>query len=399
VAVADNPLARRMPGFDARHATRRARQMRVTITTILVVAAVAVGAVLLVRVLGHRSAPRRLSPPVTIPAPRTTATLSTWRLQAPISRAVVLPAANGSGLIIAGGTTTGGSAASGVFLLDLTSGTLTHVADLTTTLANAAGVELDGRTLVVGGTSPSTSPASSSVQSVAQTPPSPGQGAVPTATVVGALPEGRQGATAVVSGTDAYLVGGAGPTGADATVLATSDGEHFTTVASLTVPVLAPAVAVVGTKLYVFGGLGTTGAEFGRPIDAIQEVDLRTGRVTVAGRLPEPLSGAAAVVLGDDVLLAGGDTEADVTAPSTTAANPGGPTTTAVSTIWFFDPLSGRSTAVGQLAEAVSHAGVAVVGSRAWLVGGESDGAPQSVVQSFVATSPPPAGRRSDHRG
>jgi hypothetical protein len=55
--------------------------------------------------------------------------------------------------------------------------------------------------------------------------------------------------------------------------------------------------------------------------------------------------------------------------------------------VWSFDPTSEKSTDVGHLPVAVSHAGVAVLGSTAWLVGGESNGTPVSSVQSFV-TSP-----------
>jgi hypothetical protein len=60
-----------------------------------------------------------------------------------------------------------------------------------------------------------------------------------------------------------------------------------------------------------------------------------------------------------------------------------------VSTVWFFDPTAGTSTAVGQLPVAVSHAGVAVLGSTAWLVGGESDGTPVSAVQSVTTVAAP----------
>jgi N-acetylneuraminic acid mutarotase len=164
-------------------------------------------------------------------------------------------------------------------------------------------------------------------------------------------------------------------------------------VASLAVPVLFPAVAALGNKLYVFGGVAQAGAVAGHPVDTIQVVDLKTLKVTDTGHLPQPLSGAAAIVLGHDIFLAGGDSTgvSGATAGSTTTVSPttgpSAPTTSAVSavsTVWSYDPASGTSTTVGRLFVAVSHAGVAVLGSTAWLVGGESDGTPVSAVQNLV---------------
>jgi hypothetical protein len=111
------------------------------------------------------------------------------------------------------------------------------------------------------------------------------------------------------------------------------------------------------------------------------------------------LTGAAAVVLGGDIFVVGGDASSTTSArtgPSTTAPSTTTPVTSApssTSTVWLFDPTSGACTPVGHLAVAVSHAGVAVVGSTAWLVGGESDGTPLSSVQSFVTT---PGGSAGD---
>jgi hypothetical protein len=190
-------------------------------------------------------------------------------------------------------------------------------------------------------------------------------------------------------------VSAAGP---DPGILATSDGRHFIDVAALPVPVLFPAVAVFGGKLYVFGGDAATGSDAGHAVDTIQVVDLKTHKAKDKGHLPEPLAGAAAVVLGHDVILAGGDTAPPGTGAQTATTAAGAPTgastptTSSVSTVWSFDPLSGTSTQVGVLPVAVSHAGVAVLGSTAWLVGGESDGTPVSSVQSFITM---PSGTRS----
>ena len=163
-------------------------------------------------------------------------------------------------------------------------------------------------------------------------------------------------------------------------------------VASLPVPVQFPAVAAVGNKIYVFGGVAASGADAGRPVRTIQVVDLKTHKVSDAGRLPEPLTGAAAAVLGHDVLVAGGNTAATPVKKRGPAPPPPPlrrTTTTSVSTVWWFDPASGRVRSVGQLAVPVSYAGVAVIGATAWLVGGESDGTPVSAVQSFVTVASP----------
>jgi N-acetylneuraminic acid mutarotase len=235
--------------------------------------------------------------------------------------------------------------------------------------------------MVFGGASASLSPATTTVQALSGSPSSISSGpTVPTSTTIGTLPQPRAAATALTVGTSTYLVGGEGTAGPDAAVLATSDGRHFVTVASLPIPVQFPAVAAVGHRLYVFGGVAVTGAEAGRPVNAIQVVDLKTHKVTAAGHLPEPLTASAAVVLGHDVLLAGGDTTSGGAGASTAGSTP----TMSVSTVWSFDPTSETCTPVGHLSVAVSHAGVAVLGSTAWLVGGESNGTPVSSVQSFV---------------
>jgi hypothetical protein len=70
------------------------------------------------------------------------------------------------------------------------------------------------------------------------------------------------------------------------------------------------------------------------------------------------------------------------------AAGHPGPGTTAhassaatASTIWAFDPVSKRLLPAGHLQVPVSHAGIAVIGSTAWIAGGESGGAPVAGVQ------------------
>jgi hypothetical protein len=395
--VADTPpLSRRMPGFDARHATSRARRTRVVGVCLAVLI---VAAALFVFFGRGSSGPAKAPQPKAKPAvssARVVTTLASWRLGAPISRAVVVPGSNpaGSQVTILGGSTTGALTASGAFVLDTTTGALTQVGDLMTTLDDAAGTVIGGSDDVFGGTSSPTGSPSATVQSLPAAASTNGGGsgtAVPTSTLLGTLPEPRASATAVTSGPVTYLVGGEGTSGPDPDIVATTDGRHFTTVAHLRIPVTFPAVAAVGKKLYVFGGTAATGSNTGSPVDTIQVVNLTTHKVTAALHLAQPLTAAAAVVLGHDILLAGGDTTGTVPTTSTTSTTSTTPGIVSVSTVWLFNPATGSTTTVGHLSVAVSHAGVAVLGTTAWLVGGESDGTPVSSVQSFVTAAPAPA--------
>ena len=68
----------------------------------------------------------------------------------------------------------------------------------------------------------------------------------------------------------------------------------------LPAPVTHAAAAAIGDTAYVIGGRG---AAVGTPTDAVLAVNISTGRVAAAGRLSEPLSDLAAVPLGIIVSL------------------------------------------------------------------------------------------------
>ena len=83
--------------------------------------------------------------------------------------------------------------------------------------------------------------------------------------------------------------------------------------------------------------------------------------------------------------MAGGDSPA-ATRPTpgvgaTQLSGQSGAGGSTVSTIWAFDPATRRLRPAGRLQVPVSHAAVAVTGSTAWIVGGESGGALVSSVQ------------------
>jgi hypothetical protein len=325
--------------------------------------------------------------PIKAPAtPAIEAGLLPWRLPAPVSREVVLPAAGR--LLVVGGLQ-GSVSERSVLSLDGLTGRLQSVGSLPTGVHDAAGAVLGGRDVVFGGGSPTTVAA---VESFAA-PSAPGRlGAFPGAgSSPASLPQPRSDATAATVGATTYIVGGYDGSRADPAVLATTDGRSFRTVASLPVPVRYPAVAAWAGRLYVFGGEAAAGPQLGQPVDDIQAVDPRGGSASVVGHLPEPLQGAAAATIAGHIYLAGGDTSSAAPAPAgfgttqlSPAVSPHQTGLVTVSTIWAFDPVRGRMLAAGRLQVPVAHAGLAVLGSRAWLVGGETGGTQLPVVQMMT---------------
>ncbi|MGD0380920.1 MAG: PQQ-binding-like beta-propeller repeat protein [Acidimicrobiales bacterium] len=363
----------------------------------------------------HRPLHHRSVPPKATAIPAVESGLLPWSLKAPLSRAVVLPVV-GNQLSVLGGLTTGNTSSSGIYTLDTSTGALAPAGDLTGPLHDASGAVIAGKDVVFGGGDATT-------VGVVQAFPEPSGPALsagsptPTATVVGSLPQARSDSSSVTIGSTTYVVGGYDGTNADAVVLGTTDGRTFSTVATLPVPVRYGAVAAVGGRIYVFGGQAITGAGAGQPVDTVQAVDPTRHHAAVVGHLPEPISGAAAVTLTGSVYVVGG--ESTVPQPSTpgmgttqtsasSSSSPGlgksgavpdarrtatgsailtaaaSGTTNTVSTIWSFDPISQRTEVAGRLQVPVSHAGVAVIGSRAWLVGGESGGTPVTAVQMLT---------------
>lgn len=300
-----------------------------------------------------------------------------WRLAAPISREVLLPG-TGSRLVVLGGLN-GSTSSNGVYSLDTTSGALRSMGTLQAGVHDAVGAVVGGRDMVFGGGSPATV---DTVKAFSNT----------SSIGVGTLPGPRSDAGIATIGRSTYIVGGYDGSNPDAAVLSTSDGRTFRAVGSLPVPVRYPAVAAVGGKLYVFGGQAISGTGAGHPVDDVQVIDPANHRASVVARLPEPLEGSAAVALGGHIYLAGGDSSTPQAsqagvgstqlAPPVSAIGTGGLTT--VSTIWAFDPGTQRTRVAGRLQVPVSHAGVAVLGSRAWLVGGESGGNQLATVQMIA---------------
>jgi hypothetical protein len=309
-----------------------------------------------------------------------------WQLSQPLSREVVVPGA-GNRLLILGGLR-GSASLNGIESLDPATGAARSIGSLPAGVHDAAGGVVAGQDLVFGGGSPTT------VAGVESFTPAGGGGssAGGSAAASGQLPQPRSDATAASIGGTTYIVGGYDGKNPDAAVLGTRDGRTFRRVATLSVPVRYPAVAAAAGKVYVFGGQAISGAQAGNPVDDIQMVDPRARSSTVVGHLPEPLQAAAAVTLNGTIYVSGGDTNATQPAGpqlgTTQLSPPVNPTATAglttVSTIWAFKPPQNRMLVAGRLQVPVSHAGVAVLGSRAWLIGGESGGNQLASVQMLT---------------
>ncbi len=289
--------------------------------------------------------------------PAIEAGLMPWSLNQPLSREVVLPSSNGRSLVVAGGLSSSGSQ-SGVYLVNPLTGSASQIGQLSTPTHDAAGVVLGNKGYIFGG-------GSSVPVNSAERLATLGAGSGP-ASALQPLPQARSDDSAAVIGSTAYIVGGYSGSSADSAVLATSNGQSYRTVAHLSVPVRYAAVAALGRRLFVFGGDATSGPRTGAPVTDIQEVNPRSGTSRVIGRLPRPLAGSAAADLGGTIYLAGGETVPSSASPATTPSE--------LSTIWAFVPSSARLLVAGHLFVGLSHAGVAVIGKRAWLVGGETKG-------------------------
>ncbi len=284
-----------------------------------------------------------------------------WPLPSLLSRENVV--AEGTGLAVVGGITPAGSSLATVSTITPATGAITPATGLADPVHDAGTATIGGTTYVFGGGSPDTV---ATVQAVTTPSVTPSTGTM--GTVVGQLPQPRSDlAVATIThghgatgSTTAYLVGGYDGTTYLPGVLATSDGTHFTTVASLAVPVRYPAVVAAGGMLYTFGGQTASAGSTATATDDIQRIDPATHRTTVVGHLPQPVYGAAAFLIGSTIYVAGGQSPA------------GGPTLTEISA---FVPTTAKVLHAGLLPQAAAFGGYATVGSggRAigYLVGGE----------------------------
>ena len=284
----------------------------------------------------------------------------------PVSREVVLQV-DGRHVTVLGGLRAGGVSSGEVDLVDLVSGKSRRVGALALPVHDAAAGLVGTREIVVGGGAPTTV---AQVQALTVSATK----VVDRARIVGRLPQPRSDATGITMGGTLFVVGGYDGSVGDPTVLATTDGRTFVSVADLPVPVRYPAVTTLGGLIYVIGGQATHGPEAGRAVDTVQMIDPLRHSAAVVAHLPRPLTGAtAATVAGGIYLLGGRDTAAT--------------TATAARSIDRLDPHTGHLVRVGALPMPVSNAAVVITGQTVWLVGGETVSTPQPYVQRVIITS------------
>ena len=279
-------------------------------------------------------------------------------LDAPVSGEAAV--AVGGDVWVIGGLDAADASSNGVFSLDPKSGSLQPVGALTQPLHDEAAAASGNSVLVLGGGSTTSTDA---VESISRTG---------SATGAGRLPRPRSDLVAATVDGRTYVLGGYDGSTPDTTVLETTDGHAFKTVASLPVPVRYPAAAVAGNAIYLFGGETASG----RPTDAVQEIDPAAGTARVVAHLPHPVDHASAVALGGRIYVLGGTV--------------GG---SATDRIVSFDPGTRAVRAAGTLPSPVSNAAAATVGGSGYLIGGlgGSGAALSSVVRLTVKTVPAPS--------
>lgn len=299
------------------------------------------------------STPATTGPPPTVVG--LTASPEGWTLPNSVSRPVVLP--DGTDFVVLGGLATGDTSTSRIVQVDPASGTAQTTGQLALAVHDSAGSLIHGRFFVFGGGSFSTV---SEVQAWTAGP----------ATEVARLPDSRSDLSVAVLAGTTYIVGGFNGSAMTPDVLATTDGLSFRTVAQLAVPVRYAAVAALGGTLWVVGGVTSITEGGTTDTDAIQKIDLASGRVSIAGRLPRAFGHAAALVLDGQVFVLGGRSG---TVPS--------------AAIWRLDQATGALAPAGQLPGPVSDAGSVVLNGVGYLIGGEVTG-PAEPLDTVVALRP-----------
>ena len=304
-----------------------------------------------------------------------------WQLSAPLSRMAVFPGQNSNQLVIAGGLTGAGRSASVIYTLDTSNGNLAMTGTLPTPVHDSASAMLGSSYGMFGGGNTS-SVGSVNVFSL--------NGASLSS---GSLPQARSDGVAVNVNNKVYIIGGYNGATGDAQVLYTTDGKSFTKSANLPIAVRYAAVASSGSLIYVFGGEATSGPNAGNPINAVQVINTANNTASVSAiKLPVPLEGASAFVINGEIFLAGGQSSVpeSITPGVGTTQVPGvtvASQSDTYNTIWAVDTVSNKVLNAGTLQLPIAYAGMAVLGSRAWLIGGEYNGTVVSSVQMVTPNS------------
>lgn len=179
----------------------------------------------------------------------------------------------------------GGAATSTSTVVRVTpSGTAANVGTLIEPLSDLGAVAVGGKAYLVGGYT-----GTEFATAVLRYAPA-------TDTVVARLPRGLRYAGVTALGRTIYVAGGLSTSGPTHAVYAVTPGQKPRRVATLPKPEAYAALAMLDGTLFYVGG---------RKVLAISP---RTGKVTVAARLPVSLSNATATTVGNEIVVTGGGT-------------------------------------------------------------------------------------------
>ncbi|MFZ1153677.1 MAG: hypothetical protein WAN93_02095 [Solirubrobacteraceae bacterium] len=221
---------------------------------------------------------------------------------------------------------------------------------------DAQGTFLDGRAYVFGGGQVS------SYAHVLSYDPTTGS-----VTQVASLPSpASDAAVAAIAGT-AYVVGGYDGHQALDTIVAWHPGERPHIVGRLPYGLRYAALAASGGRLLIAGGSRGEAAT-----TAILSFDPVDHKVRLLGKLPSPITHAAAVALGSYVYVIGGRGAAAGTQSAAIVA---------------IDPATGRSVTVGRLPQPLSDAAALLLSGQVWLAGGLSASGPVASVLKLTPTA------------
>lgn len=244
----------------------------------------------------------------------------------------------GAGALLAGGLLAGDHSSNRSVTVDLRRGVVHPLGSLVQPLHDSAGAVVSGRPIVVGGGG------ATELAAVQQ------MSAAGRWHVVGHLPGARSDLSVIRSRKGILVVGGYDGAGSPSTVLERNQTGNFHGVAHLPQGVRYAGVVRLGGDVWVLGG-----ERDHQELDSVLRLDLGTGSVTKAGRMPRALGHEAVAVVGNRILVMGGRTSPDRVTDQ----------------MWWFDPADDEWRRAGRLPYPVADSGVVEIGEAAYLLGGE----------------------------
>ncbi|MGI9155593.1 MAG: kelch repeat-containing protein [Marmoricola sp.] len=283
---------------------------------------------------------------------RVRASFERWRLPFPVAREAAIADAQHPGqVVVAGGLLPGDQTTGRSFRLQLQTGRVAALPPLAVPVHDAAGGSYAGNPAVFGG-------GNATEQSLVQA-------------LVGnrwrtvdRMPTTRSDLSVADAASGTLVIGGYDGVHVPRTILRQRRSAPLRPAGRLNVGVRYAAVTPSAGAVYVFGGEVAH-----RELDAVQRVDVRTGRTRTVAHLPRPLGHAQAAAFGDRILLMGGRTDPD----------------TQTDQMWWFDPTTSRFTRAGRLPVPLSDAATVSSGRSVWLLGGESPSMTDRVVRVAAA--------------